>query len=116
MYACAQSCTHTVTQHMEGSNIRFFWIRGKMIFKRGLWDPRVTMMSSCVMKLALVLASGLSLIPSPFLFSFRKTRKNGENVNLRIVYGTGSRRRPCTGWIGSAPVQMSGCYLGGALP
>jgi len=46
-----------------------------------------------------------------------KRRENGENVNpiskhLLVARSLGG---PWTGWIGSAPVQMSGCCLGASL-
>jgi len=46
-----------------------------------------------------------------------KTRQNGRNVTLiqATVSVASSMSRPWIGWIGSAPVQMSGCCLGSAL-
>ena len=42
-------------------------------------------------------------------------QKRGKIAKMWILFRARTLGGPWTGWIGSAPVQMSGCRLGGAL-
>ena len=123
-------------QHREFTRISKIWHHVCWLWENSLMTTSCLVLLAApvitflVLSLLLFFSTPPILFPPPFtqhvlvtfLLDIRpnplfKARENGENVTSfwGMAFVASDMGRPWTGWIGPAPVQMSGCCLGAAL-